>query len=173
MCGLFAFSGFGWKLHYSGPIGISLFFFPKYFLFFIFFYIIFYILYNILYINILYFSYFIFFLFYILYNNILLYFIISLLFSIFIIFIFFPRNLKFTIRANSSYYDYLPRGRDTYILAFNFGVVGSNPPLRNIKFLWFSNGAVFTYAWMSYSLNNSEYCLLMFLWIFCCGVSLQ
>ena len=71
-------------------------------------------------------------LFYILF--IILYFIRCLLFSIFIIFIFFW-NLKFTIRANSTYYDYPPRGRDTYILAFNFGVVGSSPPLRNIKFL--------------------------------------
>ena len=94
---------------------------------------------------ILYFYYFIFLLFsilynYILYNNILynniLFNNLYLLFSIFILFIFIIFwNLKFTIRANSTYYDYPPRGRDTYILAFNFGVVGSSPPLRNIKFM--------------------------------------
>ena len=66
---------------------------------------------------------------------ILLFYILYLLSLVLFIFTFFFSKLKTNIMPNSTYYDYPPRGRDTYILAFNFGVVGSSPHLRDIKFL--------------------------------------
>ena len=56
-----------------------------------------------------------------------------IIFLYFIIIIIIYLNLTSNLMPNSIYYEYPPRGWDAYILAFNFGVLGSSPGIAQHK----------------------------------------